>query len=80
MTKRIIVELKDASGNPVAGAKVKATDCWELDSSEQGQVVFLIDVDDFTIDVDGKQAHKASLASTPDTITLVKGSGGWKAA
>ncbi len=79
MTKRVIVELKDAGGNPVAGAKVKATDCWELDSSEQGLAVFLIDVDDFTIEVDGKPAYSGKLASVGDKVVLVMDGGGWKA-
>lgn len=79
MTKRVIVELKDAGGNPVAGAKVKATDCWELDSSEQGMAMFLIDVDDFTIEVDGKKAYGGTLAAVGDKVVLVKDGGGWKA-
>lgn len=76
MTKRVIVELKDG-GNPVSGAKVKATDCWELDTGEQGMAVFLIDADDFTITIDGNDVYSGKLDAVGEKLTFNKDGDGW---
>lgn len=68
--KRIIFEIKDSSGAPVAGAKVKATDCWELESSPEGLVVFLIDVEDYTVTVNGQDVYSGKLSSAPERVEI----------
>lgn len=68
--KRIIFEIKDGSGAPVAGAKVKATDCWELESSPEGLVVFLIDVEDYTVTVNGKDVYSGKLSDSPERVQI----------
>lgn len=68
--KRILFEFKDASGAPLAGANVKATDCWELQTNADGIAVFLIDVEDYTVTVNGKEAYKGQLSTSPDKIEV----------
>lgn len=77
--RRIIVELQDAGGAPVQGAKVKATDCWELETNDGGLAVFLIDVPDFAVNVDGVEIYQGKLDSAPERIVLVKSGNSWKA-
>lgn len=77
--RRIIVELQDADGSPAKGAKVKATDCWELETTDGGLAVFLIDVPDFAISVEGAEVYQNKLDSAPEKIVLVKSGNSWKA-
>ncbi len=77
--RRIIVELRDAAGAPVAGAKVKATDCWELESTDSGLAVFLVDVPEFSIAVEGVDAYHGTLDSAPEKIVLAQSANGWRA-
>ncbi|MGY0504025.1 hypothetical protein [Luteimonas sp. e5] len=68
--KRILFKITDAAGKPVAGAKVKATDCWELDSNADGLAMFLIDSEEFTVTVNGKEVYSGTLADAPGEIEL----------
>ncbi len=68
--KRIIFEFKDASGAPLAGATVKATDCWELQTNADGLAVFLIDVEDYTVTANGKDVYSGKLSSSPEKIEV----------
>ncbi len=68
--KRIIFEVKDASGAPLAGANVKATDCWELQTNAEGLAVFLIDVEDYTVTVNGKDVYSGKLSDSADRIEI----------
>lgn len=76
--RRIIVELQDESGAAVKGAKVKATDCWELETTDAGLAVFLVDAPDFAIAINGTDAYKGTLDSAPDKIVLAKSGASWK--
>ena len=77
--KRIIFEFKDASRAPLAGATVKATDCWELESTDSGLAVFLVDVPEFSIAVEGVDAYHGTLDSAPEKIVLAQSANGWRA-
>ncbi|MDO5610126.1 MAG: hypothetical protein Q4G62_05025 [Pseudomonadota bacterium] len=68
--KRIIFKVTDSAGAPLAGAKIKATDCWELNTNDDGLAVFLIDVEDYTVTVNGKDVYSGKLSDSADSIDI----------
>lgn len=77
--KKLRVEFVDGSGQPVGGVTVKATGCSELQTAPNGQALFLLADDDFSITVDGAEVHRGSLSSVPEKLVFRQAGSGWQA-
>jgi hypothetical protein len=77
--KKVRVEFADCSGQPVAGVTVKATGCSELQTAPNGQALFLLAEEIFSITANGADVYQGSLASAPEKIVFRQAGGGWQA-
>lgn len=78
--KKVRVEFVDGSGQPVAGVKVKATGCGELETAPNGQAFFLVEDENFNLLANGAEVYKGSLGSVPEKIVFKQAGGSWQAA
>jgi len=77
--KRLVVELLNASGEPVPSVTVKVTGCGELQTAPNGRTLFLVEDENVTVWVNGQEAHKGALAALPAQLTFKQNGGGWTA-
>ena len=77
--KKLVVELLDAQGKPVADVAVKVSGCDELHTSPVGTVMFLVEESPVSVQVAGKEVLASDLAALPERLKLTQDGGGWKA-
>lgn len=79
MAKKLTVELLD-NGAPVAGVAVKASGCTELETGPTGSTFFLIDENQVSVTVNGKEVFSSALDALPPRLTVQKNGDGWQVA
>ncbi len=78
MAKKLTVELLD-NGAPVEGVAVKASGCTELETSPAGRAFFLIDEEQVSVTVSGKEVFASSLTDLPPSLSFSKAGDAWQA-